>query len=164
MTQENKTLFDSMVGIANAYKNSAELMKIGNLLTKFFASRQGVTAPQGRPLEFDCEILPRILLYSLNIEIQLKALYLADSDQKVKSHDLEDLFNRLAAARQQEIIGKMPQPYNVEADFRKVLHDNKDIFVDWRYSYEQSQLECNISFLNYLSSALAGIVLPIVNA
>lgn len=163
MAPENKIILDNMVGIANAYKNSAEVMKIGNILIKLLAFRQRITTPQGRPLDFDCEILPRILLYSLNIEIQFKALYLADADTKSKGHDLEDLFNKLAPTRQQEIIGKMPKPYNIEVDFRKVLHDNKETFIEWRYSYEQKQLECNVSFLHMLSNALAGILLPIVN-
>ena len=163
MAPENKIILENMVGIANAYKNSAEVMNIGNQITKLLANRQGITAPQGRPLEFDSEILPRILLYSLNIEIQLKALYLVENDTKSRGHDIEELFNRISNDRQLEIIGRMPQPYNNEAEFRRVLHDNKDTFVEWRYSYEQAKLECNVSFLNMLANALAGILLPIVN-
>lgn len=166
MTKENETLLGNMVAIANAYKNSAEIMNIGNQLTKLLANRQGVTFVNGQPLNFDCEILPRILLYSLNIEILLKALYLVETDIQSKGHDIEMLFNNLTRERQQEIIGKMSQPYEEEAEFRKVLHDNKDIFVEWRYSYEDkgTQLNCNVSFLNQLSSALAGIIIPIVNS
>ena len=163
MTEDNRKLFGNMVGIANAYKNSAEMMNIGNQLTKYFASRQSITHPNGQTLEFDCEILPRILLYSLTIEILLKALYLADTDTQSRGHDIEQLFNNLTPERQQEIIRRMPNQYNDETEFKRVLHDNKDIFVEWRYSYEQEHLECNVAFLNQFTNALAGIVLPIVN-
>ena len=46
MTEENKRLCGNMVSIANAYKNSAEMMNIGNQLTQYFANRNGITFPE----------------------------------------------------------------------------------------------------------------------
>ena len=43
MTEENKELCGKMVGIANAYKDSSEIMSIANDLIKLLAERQGVT-------------------------------------------------------------------------------------------------------------------------
>ena len=83
MTQENKELMGKMVGIANAYKDSSEVMATGNMLIKLLAERQNILF-QGKKLEFDRVILAQIILVAIDIEILLKAISLADNDNYSK--------------------------------------------------------------------------------
>lgn len=75
MTAENKKKIGDMVGIANTYKNSSEVLNIGNLITKLLAERQNIQV-NGKPLEFDHVIISRVILLAIDIEILLKAISL----------------------------------------------------------------------------------------
>lgn len=159
MTEENKKLCAEMVGMANVYKNSTEVMNVGNILLKVLGRKQNVTV-NGKPLNFDCVILPRIVLLAIDIEILLKAINLADNDTKPRVHDWVDLFSSLPGTRQREIINSMPTEF--QNDFASLLNNNKDSFIKWRYAYENNGLTCNWSFVHELANVLGGIALKLV--
>ena len=148
----------SMVGIANTYKDSAEVLGVGNLLIKLLANQQNIQL-NGKPLEFDRVILSQIILVSIDIEILLKAINLADTDNVSREHDWTKLFNTLPAARQQEIKDAMPSQFQNEFDI--YMNSNKDAFIRWRYSYEYDDLKCDWTFIHELANVLAGIAMKL---
>lgn len=155
MTEENKKLCSDMIGIANVYKNSSEVLNAGNELIKHLAQKQHALH-NGSPLEFDQVIISRIILLAIDIEILLKAMSLADNDaQASNTHDWVKLYNSLSAEHQQEIVNKMPAEF--QADFITLLDNNKDAFIRWRYCYEASNLKCDWSFINDLANVLGGM-------
>ena len=155
MTEENKKLCGDMIGIANVYKNSSEVLNAGNELIKLLAQMQN-TLHNGKPLEFDHVIISRIILLAIDIEILLKAISLADNDvQASYTHDWVKLYYSLSAEHQQEILNKMPTEF--QADFITLLDNNRDAFVRWRYSYEANNLTCDWSFINELANVLGGM-------
>ena len=158
MTEENKKRCGNMVSIANAYKDSSEVLDIGNQLIKMFAEKQNILF-KGKKLEFDRVILSQIVLVSIDIEILLKAICLADNDTFTKKHDWVKLFDSLSAVHQQEIIDSMNEPF--KSDFSKYLNDNKDAFLRWRYCYEENQLKCDWTFIHELANVLAGIAMKL---
>lgn len=159
MTAENKKLLGDMVGIANTYKNSSEVLNIGNLITKLLAEQQNILV-NGKPLEFNHVILSRVILLAIDIEILLKAISLADNDNPAdREHDWTKLFATLSPEHQQEIISKMSKEF--QADFSQLLDNNKNAFVRWRYSYEHSHLTCDWTFINELANVLADIALKL---
>jgi hypothetical protein len=159
MTDENQKLCGEMVGIANVYKNSSEVLNIGNIITKLLGERQNVTV-NGRPIEFDHVILSRVILLAIDIEILLKAISLADNDTPASNvHDWTKLFNTLSASHQQEIISNMPQCF--QADFPTLLDNNKNAFIRWRYSYEYDNLTCDWTFINDLANVLGSIAMQV---
>lgn len=159
MSEENKKLLESMVGIANVYKNSSELLNVSNEMIKLFAQKQNKTH-NGRPLEFDHVILSRIILLAIDIEILLKAISLADNDIPAnREHDWRNLFVTLSAAHQQEIIDSLPQEF--QTNFFQLLDNNKNAFVRWRYSYEYDNLTCDWTFISVLANVLGNIALKL---
>ena len=160
MKKENKELCENMFAVANSYKTSAELLNVANELITDLARRQNIMV-NGRPLEFGSVILSRLLLYSLNVEILLKALYLIEFDDVIKTHEWTEIFDHLPKARQQEIIEKMNPVF--QTNFHDLLNENKNTFVEWRYSYENSKLKSDFSFVQNLTNVLAEIIMPIVN-
>lgn len=159
MNPQDKGLFDNMIAVANAHKASAELLDIANQLISLKFKEQGIKGPGGRLLNFDQVILTRIVIYGINIEILLKAICLADTGVKPKGHDWEALFKLLPASRQQEIIGKL-QP-GFQADFPNLISRNKDIFINWRYTYEHTGLNCDISFVQDFANVVGIVALNI---
>lgn len=145
-----------MVGIANAYKDSSEVLDIGNQLIKMLAEKQNILF-RGKKLEFDRVILSQIILVSIDIEILLKAISLADNDSFTKEHDWVKLFASLSAAHRQEIIDSMNEPF--KSNFHKYLDNNRDAFIRWRYCYEDDQLKCDWSFIHELANVLVGIAM-----
>lgn len=159
MTEGHKKLCGDMLGIANTYKNSSEVLSIGNEIIKLFSQRQN-TLYNGKPLEFDHVILSRIILLAIDIEILLKAISLVDNDTPATNlHDWMKLYYTLSAEHQQEIIDKMPADF--QADFIKLLDDNKNAFVRWRYSYEFNDLKCDWTFINELANVLGCIAMKL---
>lgn len=155
MTEENKKLCGDMIGIANVYKNSSEVLSIGNEIIKSLALQQN-KMHNGKLLEFDHIIISRIILLAIDIEILLKAMSLADNDvQASNTHDWVKLYYSLSAEHQQEIVDKMPVEFQV--DFISLLENNKDAFIRWRYSYEASNLTCDWTFINELANVLGSI-------
>lgn len=161
MTEEVKTKCGNMFGVAKTYKESAELLDGMNQLVTALAASQNVKAPGGRELNFNQVILARIILYGIAIEIYLKALMLADGVAELRSHDWVRLFTSLPMARQNEVKDIIGDAY--KHDFDSFLSDNKDTFIKWRYSYEETNLKCDISFVKELSDVLGSILMKIVN-
>ena len=159
MTQENKKKCAEMVGMANVYKSSSEVMNIGNILLKLLGKKQNIIV-NDHPLNFDSVILPRIVLLAIDIEILLKAICLADNDNKPMGHNWVDLYNSLPESRKQEIIDSMPSEF--QNDFMQYLDNNKDSFIKWRYAYENNGLTCDWSFIHELANVLGSIALKIV--
>ena len=161
MTEDNKKLCGDMVGIANTYKNSSEVLNIGNLIIKLLAERQNVQV-NGKPLEFDHVIISRVILLAIDIEISLKAISLVDNDNPAdRQHDWTKLFAILSSEHQREIISKMSNEF--QADFPRLLDINKDAFVRWRYAYEHRNLTCDWTFINELANVLADIAMNLEN-
>jgi hypothetical protein len=52
MTTENKNLCDEMVAMAGVYKNSSEVMNVGNIILKWLGKKQNLSI-NGKPLNFD---------------------------------------------------------------------------------------------------------------
>lgn len=159
MNPQDKALFDNMVAVANTHKASAELLNVANQIISLRSKEQGIKDPGGRLLNFDHVIITRIVIYGVNIEILLKALCLADTGVKPRGHDWEVLYNQLPTLRQQEIVSKLRQEFR--ADFQNLLSRNKDIFINWRYTYEHTGLNCDISFVQDLANVLGGIAIGI---
>ena len=151
-----------MFAIANTYKTSAEVVKAANDVFSSLASKQGIKRPNGKdPLKFDEVILSRVLLYAVHIEILLKALYLYDNDTTTNGHEWDTLFNKLSETRKDEIRKAMPTQF--QADFDTLLTNNRKTFIEWRYCYEQANLQCDFTFIVELGNALSGIVLKLAN-
>ncbi len=159
MNPQDKNLFDNMVAVAITHKASAELLNVANQIISSGAKKQGVKGPGGRLLNFDHVILTRIVIYGVNIEILLKAICLADTGVKPKGHDWVVLFNKLSSSRQQEIVSKLQPVY--QADFTNLLSRNKDTFINWRYTYEHTNLNCDISFVQDFANVVGGVALSI---
>lgn len=156
MTNDNKVLCNKMVGIANTYKNSAELLNVANQIITLRAAQQGIKDPHGNPLEFNDVIFSRLLLYSLNIEILLKAIYIVEHDTTIKEHDWIKIFNAISKSRQKEIVNNMEAIY--KENFSTLLESNKNTFISWRYSYEHDVLKSDFSFVQNLANVLYSIV------
>lgn len=161
MKEKNQTQCGNMVGMAIAYKDAAVLLRVADQFTTQLARSPGVKNPQGISLEFHRAIFSQILQYSLNIEILLKSIILADEDKKVRGHKWTELFNKLSTERQTTIIEQMPEQF--KGDFPKLLASNEDTFVKWRYSYEKQELKCDFSFVENLSNVLTAIAMKMVN-
>lgn len=161
MTPEEKIKCGNMFGVAKTYKESAELLDGMNQIVTAIAAKQDIKAPGGRALNFDHVILTRIILYGIAIEIYLKALLFADGVAEQRTHEWDKLFSSLPAARQTEIINAIGETFR--ANFANLLSANKDIFVKWRYSYEETSLTCDISFVKELSDVLGSIVMKLIN-
>ena len=100
-----------MIGVANSYKTSSELVKVANELITNLAQKQGKTLPDGKPVEFNEVMLSYVILHSIDIEILLKAIYLSDHDQRATGHNWKELFDKLTATSQTEIVSKMNATY-----------------------------------------------------
>ena len=162
MTPDNKKLFAGMVGIANTYKNSTELLEVVNDMVSRLAANQGVKRPNSTDnLNFDEVVITRIVIYAINIEILLKAIYLFDNDQTMRGHEWAELYNHLSESRKQEIRNSMPEKFR--SDFDELLNKNGDSFVRWRYCYEHDNMSCDLSFVNELSNTLGKIVLSLTD-
>ena len=144
-----------MIGVANSYKTSSELVKVANELIAYLAQKQGKTLPDGKPVEFNEVMLSYVILHSIDIEILLKAIYLSDYDQSVTGHNWKEPFDKLTATSQTEIISKMNATY--QADFTNLLEKNSNTFIEWRYSYEAKSLSCDLSFVQNFANVLAEV-------
>ena len=110
--------------------------------------------------ENEVEILSiqAIVNYSLSFELHLKYILLRENrfEKKDKIHYTEELFKRLNEEHQVEIIDKFPQLKIKELnelgiEFWKMLKNESDAFVKWRYQHEAIEIiHSNIGFLKDL--------------
>ena len=82
-------------------------------------------------------VISSIVLYSLSIEIGIKAILNIEGNAGVKGHNLKDLFEQLSLATKEKIKNHLSEDrFKVYLD--TYLEDNKDDFMSWRYNYEQA--------------------------
>ncbi len=114
------------------------------------------------------KVLTVPLLLALATELGLKALYYQETKKNpLQTHDLIELFKALGEDTQAEFesafekLGKntrarfeamVPKPKSNMLQY--VLDENKDVFVNWRYSFEHSFLQCNTKELDEVVSAV----------
>lgn len=90
-------------------------------------------------------IVPFIVNLSFACEIYLKILIFNRTQKIVKGHCLDELFLKLPQKEQNDI--KINININKNSNFDKELKNIKNIFTEFRYSYEFDNLKYNISFL-----------------
>jgi len=94
-------------------------------------------------------VFPDIILTAFACEIAIKGIFYLDKGQEIKGqHGLKDLFARLDVCIQNDIKNSIQ-------DFDQLLEQTKDVFVDWRYLYENTgQKTVCINFLDGFLKAL----------
>ena len=98
------------------------------------------------------------VLFGLAAELALKALRCQEARKydPPHIHDLVDLFEELGEDTQAELeatFKKLMSP-KLPPKVRDILHKNKDVFRDWRYSFEHLSLQCFTVELDELISAI----------
>ena len=102
--------------------------------------------------------LPVTTSLVLAIEIQLKALLLANSIERPKGdgHDLLLLFNALPSTVQSEFSEFQTKYTDLDGkDFRQLITDERGTFKTWRYPYEKPVLETQPAPLYGVALALS---------
>ena len=109
------------------------------------------------------------VLMTLAVEIAFKALLCQEGKKDcAKGHNLVELFQRLNEHTQARLKARLPITldaiwlklgvqdfYPVEAGIEKVLEYHQDIFIDWRYSYENANRKsCYLSELDKVFMAI----------
>lgn len=155
-----KKKIEGMYASVKCFKDSAELMKLADQLVTTQAAIQGIKNPSGSPLQFNYVILTQVVLYGLIIEINLKAINLVDTGSFGHHHDHVSLYNNLPLLRKNEIKNYMSPCF--QNNFDSYLEKNKNTFIEWRYSYEKTNLSCDYSFLKELSEVTATIVFGLI--
>lgn len=93
-----------------------------------------------------------IILYALCVEHGLKAILHRIGIKQISGHNLKELFQSLPVNIQQSVKDALPED-RFKITFDKYLDENKNAFVEWRYSYEQS-LCASSDFLKAFSEAI----------
>jgi HEPN domain-containing protein len=94
--------------------------------------------------------VPGIVCAALSIEIGFKSLLLQAGISPPREHKLSKLFHRLGPWQQNELVLSMGIDKNsFDAELGKV----SDAFTQWRYEYENGDLEISIGFLEKLAAA-----------
>lgn len=145
MDIKNQKQYDGMKGAARPYHTSAMLVRAGAVVLDLVASKEqsDVTNSQS--------IIPQLVLISLSCEISLKALYFKYNEKQIKGHKQNDLYRQLPRDVQDDIKTKMQPDY---PNFDEQLEQNSEIFVEWRYYYEEAQ-SAGFTFMENFSGTLA---------
>ena len=108
------------------------------------------------------------ILLALAVELGLKALYCQETKKEpLHTHDLIVLFDDLGENTQAELESAFEKlggntrgrleamlPNPPSKMLRYVLHENKDVFKDWRYSFEHVGLLCYTGDLDRVISVI----------
>ena len=97
-------------------------------------------------------LISSIVLYSLSIEIGIKAILNIEGNTGVKGHNLKDLFEQLSPATKEEIKSHLSED-RFKVHFDSYLEENKDDFMSWRYNYENANAASS-DFLADFASAI----------
>ena len=114
------------------------------------------------------KIVATPVLFALATELALKALYCQETKKKEPphTHDLAKLFDELeenTQAQLEEIFKELGENTQARPEImslkspsgiRDVLHQNKDVFKDWRYPFEHPFLVCFTRELDEATSAI----------
>lgn len=82
-------------------------------------------------------VFPLITFSSLTCEVYLKALVYKNTGSLPKGHNLRKLYNNIAATEQQELKKKFNEWIGDRGSFDEEIDRLSEIFVQWRYLYEQ---------------------------
>ena len=81
-------------------------------------------------------LISSIVLYSLSIEIGIKAILNIEGEAGVTGHDLKDLFDQITPNTKDKIKDNLSKE-QFKIKFDSYLDENKDDFMSWRYNYEK---------------------------
>ena len=95
-------------------------------------------------------LVPAIVCIAFSIELGLKELARIEG-KNLRGHKLADLFNKLSSDRQARLVAAAGYTRGV---FDLALREATDVFVDWRYVYEEEHSEANLGFLQAFAGAV----------
>ena len=93
--------------------------------------------------QFQILLVPSITNRAFAAELYLKAIAMIDG-KKLRGHDLKNLFDSLTEDRRSAIIAAVGTE---EISFLSELEKNANLFVDWRYLFEKSDIQVSWQFL-----------------
>lgn len=116
----------SMLHAAKGYKISADKLHLDSIqLTDDEETQNGSSF-----------LISSIVLYSLSIEIGIKAILNIEGKAGVTGHDLKDLFDQITPNTKDKIKDNLSKE-QFKIKFDSYLDENKDDFMSWRYNYEK---------------------------
>lgn len=98
---------------------------------------------------------PSVVNLALSVEIYMKCLLALNEIKIPKCHLLRDIFNKLPKNIKSEISSKMIKEIS---KLEQTISEMPDIFILWRYIYEQKTCSANIKFLTDLANAMQFII------
>lgn len=116
-----------MLHAAKGYKISADKLHLDSIQSRDYEETQNRSS----------FLISSIVLYSLSIEIGIKAILNIESNVGVKGHNLKVLFEQLSQAAKEEIKNHLSED-RFKVHFGIYLEENKDDFMSWRYNYEKA--------------------------
>lgn len=107
--------------------------------------------PDGR---FEMPLVPGVVCLAFSIELGLKAMA-AQGGLALKGHRLADLFGKIPSDAQAAIVAETKvdrQRFEIE------MEAVSEVFVEWRYVYEQPSANLNLAFLQSLGGAVQRLI------
>jgi HEPN domain-containing protein len=126
-----------------------EPQKIINTANSFLlaAERALEKRPLG-PKQFQMLLVPAVVSYAFAVELYFKAIITLENGNDRKGHDLSKLFGGISAKSQTTLIAGVQHNCT---DFKQKLGDISNVFVDWRYIFEQESAHLDFQFLKKLA-------------
>ena len=106
---------------------------------------------------------PDVVCIAFSVELYLKARILADTQERIKGHEIVVLFEKLSLARQRELIDGTAA-LNLAIDpsqFHAQLMNLNNAFIEWRYSFEFTSLSFPTTFAHCLARAIRATFEPL---
>ena len=102
---------------------------------------------------------PMITNLSLACEIYIKTLLDYQKKSIKKNHKLNELFELLSVDEQEQIRTAVENNYGIimDSNDKPLIDTVADTFAKWRYSYESSHVDCDISYLFALTEAVRNV-------
>lgn len=97
-------------------------------------------------------LISSIVIYALSIEVGLKSIIKLENKKYGNEHDLKKLFNKLSKDSRDKIVEELSDRFKVSFD--SYLEENKNAFIEWRYSYEKQSVRASSDFLKAFSEAI----------
>lgn len=94
--------------------------------------------------------VPGVACLAFSIEVGLKAIILSEGGSS-SGHKLDELFKKTSKVTQNMIVQEVGLD---QARFAKSLGAASDVFVEWRYIYEQDYAHADTEFLTKLADAV----------
>lgn len=98
-------------------------------------------------------LMSSIVIYALSIEVGLKSLIKMGNNKYGNEHDLKKLFNKLSEDLRSNVISELSEE-RLKVNFESYLEENKNAFIEWRYSYEEQSVRASSDFLKAFSEAI----------